>query len=117
MARAYTRIALMGLYRRAPSGEQALKLHRMLYDFPSKLHYQKIEIVGCGYDPETAPGDSLYTFTRESNYAYLLEQAGRGKVDLRKLLTHTFRPDEIESVLQQFAAGDKSMVGVVFDWT
>jgi threonine dehydrogenase-like Zn-dependent dehydrogenase len=116
IARDYTRIALMGLYRRPPSGAYALELHKMLYGFPSKLHYKKIDIVGCGYDPESAPPDGPYTFTREGNYAYLLEQAGRGKIDLGKLVTHTFAADEIESVLQRFADGDKSMIGAVFTW-
>jgi threonine dehydrogenase-like Zn-dependent dehydrogenase len=117
LARDYTRIALMGLYRKPPDADYALKLHRMLYGFPSKLHYQKIEIVGCGYDPEESLPDSPYTFTREANYAYLLEQAGRGKIDLSKLVTHRFRPDEIEPVLHRFSTGDKSMVGAVFEWT
>jgi threonine dehydrogenase-like Zn-dependent dehydrogenase len=116
IAREYTRIALMGLYRRPPSAEQALRMHQMLYAFPSKLHYKKISIVGCGYDPEEALAESPYTFTREANYAYLLEQAGRGKIALDKLVTHRFRPDEIESVLQRFAAGDREMIGVVFTW-
>ena len=117
LTRTYSRIALMGLYRKPPDAEYALKLHRMLYSFPSKLHYQKIEIVGCGYDPEESLEDSPYTFTREANYAYLLEQAGRGKIDLGKLVTHRFRPEEIEPVLSRFVSGDKSMVGAVFDWT
>ncbi len=52
MCREYSRIALMGLYRRTPTAEYALKLHQLLYGFPSKLHYKKIDIVGCGYDPE-----------------------------------------------------------------
>ncbi len=117
LARDYTRIALMGLYRRPPSGEHALKLHQMLYGFPSKLHYKKIEIIGCGYDPEEALPGAPYTFTREENFAYLLEQAGRGKIDLQPLVTHRFRPEEIQSVLQRFADGDKSMIGAVFDWT
>lgn len=117
LAREYTRIALMGLYRRPPAAGYALKLHQMLYSFPSKLHYKKIDIIGCGYDPEETLQDAPYTFTRESNYAYLLEQAGRGKIDLSKLVTHRFRPDEVETVLQRFAGGEKGMIGAVFDWT
>lgn len=117
LCRPYSRIALMGLYRQTPSPEFALKLHSMLYSFPSKLHYDKIEIIGCGYDPEEAQADSPFTFTREANYAYLLEQAGRGKIDLDKLVTDRFAPDAIEAVLQRFVAGDKSMIGAVFDWS
>lgn len=116
ICREYSRIALMGLYRRAPSPEFALKMHQKLYGFPSKLHYQKIEVVGCGYDPEEAPSDSPYTFTREANFAYLLEQAGRGKIDLEKLVTHRFPAGEIETVLKRFADGDRSMIGAVLEW-
>jgi threonine dehydrogenase-like Zn-dependent dehydrogenase len=116
LARDYTRIALMGLYRVPPSADYALHLHQMLYAFPSKLHYKKIDIVGCGYDPEEALPTSPYTFTREGNYAYLLEQAGRGKIDLELLVTHRFAPDEIGDVLAAFAGGDRSMIGAVFEW-
>ncbi len=116
LCREYSRIALMGLYRRTPTAEYALKLHQMLYGFPSKLHYKKIDIVGCGYDPEEALPDSPYTFTREGNYAYLLEQAGRGKIDLEKLVTHRFTADEAGSVLDAFSKGDRSMIGAVFSW-
>lgn len=116
IARDYTRIALMGLYRRTPNAEYALKLHQMLYGFPSKLHYQKIDIVGCGYDPEDALPDSPYKFTREANYSYLLEQAARGKIDLEKVVTHEFAADEVGAVLARFAAGDRSMIGAVFNW-
>ncbi len=116
VCREYSRIALMGLYRRTPTAEYALKLHQMLYGFPSKLHYKKIDIVGCGYDPEETLADSPFTFTRESNYRYLLEQAGRGKIDLDKLVTHQFAADEIGDVLAKFAAGDRSMIGAVFHW-
>jgi threonine dehydrogenase-like Zn-dependent dehydrogenase len=116
ICRDYTRIALMGLYRRTPTAEYALKLHQMLYGFPSKLHYKKIDLVGCGYDPEEALPDSPYTFTREQNYAYLLEQAGRGKIDLQKLVTHQFAADEVGAVLESFSKGDRSMIGAVFSW-
>lgn len=116
ICREYSRIALMGLYRRTPTADYALKLHQMLYGFPSKLHYKKIDIVGCGYDPEEALVDSPYTFTREGNFAYLLEQAGRGKIDLDKLVTHRFAADEIGNVLESFSKGDRSMIGAVFSW-
>lgn len=116
ICREYSRIALMGLYRRTPTAEYALKLHQMLYSFPSKLHYKKIDIVGCGYDPEDALADSPFTFTRGSNYHYLLEQAGRGKIDLDKLVTHQFAADQIGDVLATFAGGDRSMIGAVFAW-
>ncbi len=106
----------MGLYRRTPTADYALKLHQMLYGFPSKLHYKKIDIVGCGYDPEEALPDAPYTFTRESNFSYLLEQAGRGKIDLSKLVTDRFGADEIGAVLERFANGDRSMVGAVLCW-
>jgi threonine dehydrogenase-like Zn-dependent dehydrogenase len=116
MCREYSRIALMGLYRRTPTAEYALKLHQMLYGFPSKLHYKKIDIVGCGYDPEESLPDSPFTFTREANYRYLLEQAGRGKIDLDRLVTHQFEASEIGDVLARFAGGDRSMIGAVFTW-
>ncbi len=116
ICREYSRIAPMGIYRRTPTAEYALKLHKMLYAFPSKLHYKKIEVVGCGYDPEETLPDSPFTFDREGNFRYLLEQAGRGKIDLNKLVTHRFQPDEAAAVLERFAQGDRSMVGAVFDW-
>jgi threonine dehydrogenase-like Zn-dependent dehydrogenase len=107
----------MGIYRDLPSAETAVGLHQMLYSFPSKLHYQKIDIVGCGYDPETALPGSNFTFTRDSNFVYLLEQIGRGKLPVGKLVSQVFRPAEVQSVFERFVAGDKSLIGAVFDWT
>jgi threonine dehydrogenase-like Zn-dependent dehydrogenase len=117
LARDYSRIVLMGIYRELPASETAVGLHQMLYSFPSKLHYQKIEIIGAGYDPETALPGANYTFTRDSNYCYLLEQMGRGKLAIGKLVSDVFRPDEVQSVFERFVAGDKTLVGTVFDWT
>jgi threonine dehydrogenase-like Zn-dependent dehydrogenase len=117
LARDYSRIALMGIYRDLPSAETAVGLHQMLYSFPSKLHYQKIDIVGCGYDPETALPGSNFTFTRDSNFVYLLEQIGRGKLPIGRLVSQVFRPAEVQSVFERFVAGDKSLIGAVFDWT
>lgn len=117
LARDYSRIVLMGIYRDLPSPETAVGLHQMLYSFPSKLHYQKIDVIGAGYDPETALPGANYTFTRDSNYIYLLEQIGRGKLPIGRLVSEVFRPDEVQSVFDRFVAGDKSLIGAVFDWT
>jgi threonine dehydrogenase-like Zn-dependent dehydrogenase len=117
LARDYSRIVLMGIYRDLPASETAVGLHKMLYSFPSKLHYQKIEIIGSGYDPDTALPGSNYTFTRDSNYSYLLEQIGRGRLPIGRLVSDVFRPDEVQTVFERFAAGDKTLIGAVFDWT
>ncbi|MCO5220333.1 MAG: hypothetical protein M9947_01980 [Thermomicrobiales bacterium] len=77
---------------------------------------EEIEVVGCGYDPEETLAGAPFTFTRESNYRYLLEQAGRGRIDLDKLVTDRFAADEIGNVLAKFAAGDRTMIGAVFNW-
>ncbi|MEZ4531837.1 MAG: hypothetical protein R2855_12550 [Thermomicrobiales bacterium] len=34
-----------------------------------------------------------------------------GKIDLNKLVTHRFQPDEAAAVLERFAQGDRSVVG------
>jgi hypothetical protein len=46
----------------------------------------------------------------------VLEQAERGRLPLDKLITNTFLPHEVDSVLSALADGNKQMVGVIFDW-
>jgi threonine dehydrogenase-like Zn-dependent dehydrogenase len=116
LARDYTRIALMGIYRQPPPTDLALDLFHQAFDFPSKFHYKKIQIVGCGYDPETIAEPLPRMATREGNFAYALEQAGRGRLALDKLVTDVVPADQIGPILERFADGDRSMVGVVFDW-
>lgn len=116
LARDYTRIALMGIYRQPPPPDLALELFHQAYDFPSKLHYKKIQLIGCGYDPETIAEPAPRMATREGNFAYTLAQAERGRLAIGRLVTDVVAADQIEAVLARFAAGDRSMVGVVFDW-
>jgi threonine dehydrogenase-like Zn-dependent dehydrogenase len=116
LARDYTRLAIMGIYRQPPPPELGLDLHQMLYSYPSKFHYQRLQIIGCGSDPDEVVYPNPHLATRRRNYAYVLEQAGRGRLPLAKLITDTLPPQEIGSVLAALADGNKKMVGVVFEW-
>ncbi len=116
LARDYTRLAIMGIYRQPPPPDLGLDLHQMLYTFPSKFHYQRLQIIGCGSDPDEVVYPNPRLATRRRNYAYVLEQAGRGRLPLAKLITHTFPPQEIGDALAALADGNKQMVGVIFDW-
>ena len=109
-------IAVMGIYRQPPTPELGLDLHQILYSCPSKFHYQRLQIIGCGSDPDEVLRPNPQLATRTGNLAYTLERAGRGRLPLDRLVTHVLRPAEIESALARLAAGDRSMVGVVFDW-
>ncbi len=117
LARDYTRLAIMGIYRQPPPAELGLDIHQLLYTYPSKFHYQRLQIIGCGSDPDEVSYPNPHLATRRRNYAYVLEQAARGRLPLDKLITHTFPPQEIGSALAALADGNKEMVGVVFDWT
>ena len=116
LARDWTRIAVMGIYRQPPAPELGLELHQLLYSFPSKFHYQRLQIIGCGSDPDEVLRPNPQLATRAGNFAYTLERAGRGRLPLDRLVTHVLRPAEIESALARLVAGDRSMIGVVFDW-
>ncbi|MCW5850349.1 MAG: zinc-binding dehydrogenase [Anaerolineae bacterium] len=116
IARDYTRLAIMGIYRQPPPAELGLDLHHLLYTYPSKFHYQRLQIIGCGSDPDEVAYPNPRLATRRRNYAYLLEQASRGRIALGKLITHTLAPSDIGTALGALADGDKHMVGVVFDW-
>lgn len=116
LARDYTRLAIMGIYRQPPPAELGLELHQMLYTFPSKFHYQRLQIIGCGSDPDDVVYPNPHLATRRRNYAYVLEQAARGRLPLAKLITNSYRPAEIGQALAAFADGNKEMVGVIFDW-
>lgn len=117
LARDYTRIGVMGIYRQPPPADLGMYLFNEAFGFPSKLHYQRLQIIGCGSDPETITEPMPRTATRSRNFAYTLEQAARGRLPLGKLVTNTVPADQIETILARFAGGDRNMVGVVFDWT
>ncbi|MBV7331150.1 zinc-binding dehydrogenase [Chloroflexi bacterium TSY] len=117
LARDYTRLAIMGIYRQPPPLDLGLDLHQLLYTYPSKFHYQRLQIIGCGSDPDEVAYPNPRLATRRRNYAYVLEQAGRGRLPLAKLITHALPPQEIGNALAGLADGNKEMVGVVFDWS
>src|SRR3546814_7381576 len=52
-----------------------------------------------------------------SDLTWVLDQANRGRLDLGALVTSTVDAGDIESVLIRLAEGDRSGIGVVFDWT
>jgi threonine dehydrogenase-like Zn-dependent dehydrogenase len=117
LARDWTRIAVMGIYRDPPPADLALDLHQALYAFPSKFHYQRLQIIGCGSDPAEVASPNPHPATPHRNFAYALERAAQGKLPLGKLVTHVLPPDDLASVLGRMAAGDRRYIGVVFDWT
>lgn len=116
LARDFTRIAVMGIYRQPPPPELGLELFGLLNSFPSKFHYQRLQIIGLGSDPEVVAAPAPHLATPRTNFSYVLEQAARGRLRLDRLITHTMAPDEIGSAFERLADGDTSMVGVVFDW-
>jgi threonine dehydrogenase-like Zn-dependent dehydrogenase len=116
LARDYTRIAVMGIYRAPPPPELGLEIFGLLNSFPSKFHYQRLEIIGCGSDPDVVTAPAPHLATRSSNFAYVLEQAARGRLPLDRLITDELPPDQIGAALERLAGGDTAMVGVVFDW-
>jgi threonine dehydrogenase-like Zn-dependent dehydrogenase len=116
LARDFTRIAVMGIYREPPPRELGLELFGLLNSFPSKFHYQRLQIIGLGSDPDVVAAPAPHLATRRVNSSYVLEQAARGRLRLDRLITHTMAPDEIGAAFERLAGGDTSMVGVVFDW-
>jgi threonine dehydrogenase-like Zn-dependent dehydrogenase len=116
LARDYTRIAVMGIYRDPPPPDLGLEIFGLMNAFPAKFHYKRLEIIGCGSDPDVVVPPAPHLATRASNFAYTLEQAARGRLPLDRLITHTFAPPEIGAAFERLAGGDTSMVGVLFDW-
>src|SRR5699024_1855316 len=116
LARDYTRIALMGIYREPPPADLTQMLHQELFGFPSTFHYQRIELIGCGSDPEAIHEPMPRMATKQRNFEWVLEQAGRGRLALDALMTSRVPAHELESVLADFLGGNRSQVGVVFDW-
>ena len=116
LARDYTRIALMGIYREPPPPDLTEVLHRELFGFPSTFHYKRIEIIGCGSDPDAISEPMPRMATKRRNFAWVLERAGRGRLALDALMTSRVPADQLEPMLLGFLNGDRSQVGVVFDW-
>lgn len=116
VARDWTRIALMGIHRRAPSEAEAAALHRALTTYPAKLHYGRLSFIGVGSDPEEHPVPGPSRATPRTNLAWVLEQAARGMLPIGRLVTEVLPPDAIGSALDRMAGGETRLVGVVFDW-
>lgn len=116
LARDYTRIAVMGIYRQPPPPDLGLELFGLLNSYPSKFHYGRLNIIGVGSDPDVVAAPAPHLATRASNWAYVLEQAGRGRLPLGRLITDVLAPAEIGPALERLSGGPSSMVGVVFDW-
>jgi threonine dehydrogenase-like Zn-dependent dehydrogenase len=116
LARDWTRIGVMGIYRTPPPAELGLELFGLLNSFPSKFHYQRLQIIGMGGDPDVVVAPNPHLATRTSNFAYILEQAGRGKLRLDRLITQVLPAASIVDAFERLAGGDMTMVGVVFDW-
>jgi threonine dehydrogenase-like Zn-dependent dehydrogenase len=116
LARDYSRIALMGIVREPPPPDLAAELHGDLFGFPSPFHYRRIKVVGCGSDPVSIGEPMPRMATRAGNFRWVLEQMGRGRLDLAPLLTARHPASAIEPVLQELAAGTRSQLGIVFDW-
>jgi threonine dehydrogenase-like Zn-dependent dehydrogenase len=116
LARDYTRIAVMGIYRDPPPPDLGLELFSMLNGYPSKFHYGRLEFIGVGSDPETVAAPAPHLATRGSNWDWVLWQAARGRLPLDRLITDVLPPDRIGEALERLAGGETTMVGVVFDW-
>jgi len=116
LARDYTRIAVMGIYRQPPPPDLGMELFGLLNSYPSKFHYGRLNIIGVGSDPEVVVPPAPHLATRASNWAYVLWQAARGRLPLGRLITHVLPPDQVGVALEELAGGPTSMVGVVFDW-
>ena len=116
LARDHTRIAVMGMYRDPPPADLGAAMFGELFGFPSKFHYQRLRIIGCGSDPDAIVEPMPRMATKARNFAYVLGQAARGRLPLEKLVTSTLPPEQIGAALAKMAAGDRSQVGVVFEW-
>lgn len=116
LARDFTRIAVMGIYRTAPPPDLAEAMHGQLFGYPSKFHYKRLEIIGCGADPAAVSLPAPRVATTGSNWDYVLEQAARGRLPLGRLVTNLLSPAAIADALEGLSSGDTSMLGVVFDW-
>ncbi|MBM4407844.1 MAG: zinc-binding dehydrogenase [Chloroflexi bacterium] len=116
LARDFTRIAVMGIYRTPPPADLATAMHGQLFGYPAKFNYKRLEIIGCGADPAAVALPAPRTATTGTNWDYVLEQAGRGRLPLGRLVTNVLPPASIGEALEGLAGGDTSMLGVVFDW-
>jgi threonine dehydrogenase-like Zn-dependent dehydrogenase len=116
LARDWTRIGIMGIYRTPPPPDLGLELFGLLTSYPSKFHYQRLQIIGMGGDPDVVVAPNPHLATRSTNFAYVLEQAALGKLRLDRLITHTLPAAAIEDAFERLDGGDLTMAGVVFDW-
>ena len=116
LARGYTRIAAHGIYRDSPAANLGADIFGDAFGFPSNVHYQRPRIIGCGSVPETTDEPTRRMATRSRNFAYVLEQTGRGLLPLEGLVRSRLRPRATGAALARMAAGRRSQMGVVLAW-
>lgn len=116
LARANTRIAVVGILRDEPPPEVALRVLRSTLMNRDHFHNQRLKIIGCSNDPaaDYSPADVRWTLWR--NVRYVAGQLAEGRFDPRPLITHRLRWDELPFVYRSAAGGDRSFVGVTLNW-
>lgn len=116
VARKGTTISVLGVNRFPPDPAIAEQLHEEMFSFPARFHYEGTRIVGCsGHPRESSVASEDWSVERA--YAYLLDEMGSQRLDLRPLLGDRITYDALPDVMRSFDEGRHSAIGVVIDWT
>ena len=116
LARLSTRLSIVGIYRSEPPPEVAGELLRLTLMNRDLFHNQRLQLIGCSNDPPDDYPPGVLRWNIQRNCEYSADQIAGGVLDTRRVITHRFRWDELEQAYRRFAAGDRSMVGVVLHW-
>ncbi|PZF81975.1 hypothetical protein C1I92_18770 [Jiangella anatolica] len=117
MCRRGSRISVLGVYRDLPDAQTGAALHRQLLSYPAKFHYDGIRIVGCANHPWRDAHDTGDGWSVQRALRYLLERVARRRLALAPVVTDRIAPGDLPELYARLDDGDRSVVGVLIDWT
>jgi threonine dehydrogenase-like Zn-dependent dehydrogenase len=117
LARADTRVAVVGIYRTEPPEDVARKVLRGTFMDRDRFHNQRLRIIGCSNDlGDDYPAD-IVRWTISRNMQYIAAQIADHRLDPTRAITHRVGWKDLESVYQHVANGGRDMLGVSLDWS
>jgi L-iditol 2-dehydrogenase len=87
------------------------------FNFLDDVHAREVSILGAYHPLTPIRTHRYYPWTMERERSLLIALMASGRLCLKNLITHTFRPAECNEVYNMLADPNPPAIGVVFDWT
>jgi len=85
-------------------------------DFMRDVHLREVDIIGA-FQPLTPERDHVYYhWEKDRDRPLLLELMAQGRLTVKDLITHRFKPEQCQEVYEMLADRPQEALGVVFEW-